>query len=50
MAKKPKDEKPKADGTRKKRESRDYAQRAHDVVHEALRRHEERHKDDDPAE
>lgn len=48
MAKKPKDDKPSGDETRKKRESRDYAQRAHDVVREVEKRHAERHKDDDP--
>lgn len=47
MAEKPKDEKPE-DETRKKRETRDYSQRAHDTVREVEKRHAERHKDDDP--
>lgn len=34
MAKEPKDDKPKADETRKKRESRDYAQRAREETDE----------------
>jgi hypothetical protein len=46
MTKKPKDEKPKADEARKKRETRDYSQRAHDAVREVEKRHAERHKDD----
>jgi hypothetical protein len=37
---------PKLAEPRKKRETRDYSQRAHDTVREVEKRHAERHKDD----
>jgi hypothetical protein len=46
MAKKPKDDKPKPAKAAKLRTSRDFSQRAHDVVREVELRHAERHKDD----
>jgi hypothetical protein len=43
MAEKPKDDKR---DEKPKRPTRDFSQRAHDVVREAEKRHAERHKDD----